>query len=148
MSFDPHHLEVSIRPSPWHCLLLTLVHLLAIVALGMSGLPLSYMAALGFAVLVSYTYTLRRFGLLRDASSVIRLAWHSGEWQVVLGSGTVEPVHLDSTTLVLAWLVVANFRDSAGRRYPIVLMRDSANADEFRRLRVLLKYGQPKVGSE
>ena len=103
------------------------------------------MAALGFAVLVSYAYTLRRFGLLRDAHSVIRLAWHSGDWQLVLGSGNVEPVRLDSTTLVLAWLVVANYRDSAGRRYAVVLMRDSADADEFRRLRVLLKLGVPNA---
>lgn len=146
MTFSGDHLEVSIRPSKWHCGLLAVVHLLALVALGWAGFALPVMLLVGLAVLASLGYTLWRFGLLRDSRSVIRLVWHSGTWQLVLGTGTILPVDLDATTVVLGWLVVANFRDATGRRYAVALLPDSASPDQLRRLRVLLKWGN--FGSE
>lgn len=141
MTFSKEHLELALRPSKWHCLLLSVVHLLALVALALAGLAPILAIAVGAVVVISFVHSLRRFGLLRDRRSVVRVTWHEGRWQLVLGAGTIMPVDLSATLVVLGWLIVVNFRDAAGTRYPVVLLPDSTSADEFRRLRVLLRWG-------
>lgn len=121
-------------------MLLAVVHLLAIVALALSGLEPWLGAALGFAVFVSFAWALRRFGLLKDGNSVIRVVCQDDQWQVGLESGELLPVTLDSSAVVLGWLVVAHFRDASRYRYPVVVLPDSTGPDVFRHLRVLLKW--------
>ena len=140
MSFSADHLEVTLRPSKWHGVLLTLVHLLALVALGFAGLEPWLAVALGLAVLASFARSLLRSCLLRDAGSVVRIAWHDGQWQLVTGAGNLVPVSLDPSVVVLSWLVIVHFRDANRRRYTVVLLPDSTSPDELRRLRVLLKW--------
>ena len=41
------------------------------------------------------------------------------------------------------WLIVINGRDTAGRRLRLVLARDSASADDWRRLHTALRYSRP-----
>jgi len=93
-----------------------------------------------FVVLTSLTYVLWRFGLQRDSRSVVRLVFDGGDWQLVLRSGAVVPVSMESGTVVLNWLVAMNFRDGPGGHYPVTILPDTTGKDEFRRLKVLLKY--------
>jgi len=140
MTFSAEYLDVPIRPSLIHCTMLVVVHVLAIVAIGLSDLELWFALAMAFVVLTSLTYVLWRFGLQRDSRSVARLVFDGGEWQLVLMSGAVVTVRAESRAVVLSWLVAVNFRDSAGVHYPVTILPDTTGKDEFRRLKVLLKY--------
>ena len=75
MNFQAAHLELCITPSRRHCALLLLVHALAGVALLLSGVEPWLATALGFAILVSFVWSLHRFGLLREARSVVYLVY-------------------------------------------------------------------------
>jgi len=139
MTFSAEYLDVPIGPSLVHCTMLIVVHVLAIVAIGLSGLTLWFALAMAFVVLTSLTYVLWRFGLQRDSASVVRLVFDKGDWELVLRSGAVVPVRVESSTVV-SWLVAMNFRDGAGRHYPVTILPDTTGRDEFRRLKVLLRY--------
>lgn len=140
MTLSADHMDVAIRPSRWHAALLAVVHLLALVALALSGVQIWLAVALGVAVLASFAYTLRRFAMLRDARSVVRVEWRADGWRLALRSGESVTAHLESS-VVLGWLVVMNFRDATRTHFPVTVLPDSVDADAFRRLRVLLGYG-------
>jgi len=141
VSFSDEFIEVAVAPSRYHCILLTVVHLLALAALPLSGMEPWLVAALGLAVAASLAWSLRRYGLLKDPRSVIRLVWRDGHWSLGLASGDVVAASLDSNLVVLSWLVVLHFRDERGNRYPVTLFPDSTAPDGLRRLRVMMKYG-------
>lgn len=145
MSFSADRLEFAIFPSRAHCILLALVHALALVALALSGVEVWLAGALGLAVVSSFAWSLRRYGLLKDPHSVMRLALAEGEFRLTLRSGETVTANLESNVVVLGWLVVLNFRQQ-GARFPVALFSDSADADALRQLRVLLKFGYPKRG--
>lgn len=148
MTFEAGQIDVHLVPSVWHRLLLTLVHLLAIVALFLSRLEPWLLVAMICAVLASLIYSFVRFGQLRAADSVVHLSFHDEAWQILLRSGRILQVTPESSVVVLGWLVVINFRDEDRKRYPVTLLPDSTGEDEFRRLKVLLKLGVSQTGVE
>lgn len=139
MTFDAEHLDIHLVPSVWYRLILVTVHSLAIVALFNARLDPWLLGALVFVVVTAMAYSFMRFGMLRSAQSVVHITWDQEAWQLVLRSGRVIPVQLESST-VLGWLVVLNFRDANKEDYPVSLFPDSTSPDEFRRLKVLLNH--------
>jgi hypothetical protein len=57
-------------------------------------------------------------------------------------------VRLCSPVVLLAWLVVLNFRDYSGRTIPVVLLPDCTDPDEFRRFRVFLNLNGSSLFSQ
>lgn len=148
MTFEAGQIDVHLVPSVWHRLLLVAVHGLAIVALLLAQLETWLLVAMILAVLASFTYSFLRFGQLRAPDSVVHLSYGGDAWQILLRSGRMLQVSPESTIVVLGWLVVINFRDEARKHFPVALLPDSTGADEFRRLKVLLKHGISRTGEE
>jgi toxin CptA len=146
---SPHLQIMELRPSRQLAVILGCAHLGALLALAM--LPVAWWLKAGGAavLLLSTAYAIRRYAWRRGRGAVtalhcidreqLRVRMHDGNWHAgrVLGSSTV------GTSLTLLNIALD------GRRLPIhlVLPGDSLAADEFRRLRVWLRWG-PQAPAE
>ncbi len=132
----------QLAPSWWLAVILAMGHIgVAALVLFVEIAPVWRVAAL-VLLLASWIYEVRVAALLRAADAVIALKiapdntlslrLRSGEWHdcEVLGS-----------TCVTAGLTVLNLRQAGRRRLrSVVLLPDSMPADDYRRLRVWLRW--------
>jgi hypothetical protein len=143
-SVNPAHLPVmELRSSRQLALILGCAHLGAWLALAMLPTAFWLQACGGAALLLSAAHSIHRYALRRGRHAAVALhftdreqlrvrmcddSWHTGH---VLGSSTV------GTSLTLLNIALD------GRRLPlhVVLMSDSLASDDFRRLRVWLRWG-------
>jgi toxin CptA len=134
--------EIRLRPSRILLATLAAAHLgtLAVV-LGMpleawvkSGLVLATTASMGHAI--------RRFALLRGRDTVVALKMTHTGLEAETHAGVWLPTKVLGSTFVATWLTVLHLK-LEGRRFmlPVVLLPDSLNPDDSRRLRVWLRWG-------
>lgn len=128
------------RPSRLLAAYLILIHLLAFLAL-LSPLAVPvWLHAIGFcAILISIGYYLRQYLHQVDTGSA-HWNWNSdGNWR----HGAAEGVfNLQAESSVnTPWFVVVSLRGTDGEdRRRLLIIRDQLDADDFRRLRVRLRY--------
>lgn len=122
-------------------LLNIIVHSLAVLALWRSSIPYELQLALSLAVIASAIHEL--------ANSLkfipVEIACIEGRWQLRFASGETRPARLQPPVLVQPWLTGMVLVDNAGVRHRIVLSRFNTLEDEFRRLRVLIRFGHPEA---
>lgn len=138
-------LELDIAPSLTLCLLLTFAHGLAIAGILLSGIESHYKAAFTVAVVVSYIFNGRKVGLLKDPLSVVSVFYLDEQWFLVCRDGLKTPVRLDLPVFVVSFLVVLNFRDERGRKFPVAIFPDAINPKQMRHCRIFLKF-HPNLG--
>lgn len=135
-------LDLSIRPSRLIATLLVGMHLTAIVVCAPLPLPALWIWSLLLAILSAFFWN----AYLYMERTPRRLHW-SPElgWTLVDRKGKSHDVKLSPEAYVSSWLIVAHFKDEAGKRYTVLLAQDSARLDGLRRLRVLLRLGMPRT---
>ena len=135
-------MNITLRPSRILTAILVLAHGAAIAMVVLAGMPL-WLDLIAIAVLVaSLVYDLRKTALLQAPDAVIGLEITSddkfsiqtrrGEWieSEVLGS-----------TYVTSFLTILNLKViDSGRTTRAVILPDSLNAEDFRKLRVWLRW--------
>lgn len=133
-------LKLSLRPSRRLAVLLVLAHLAAAGAALVVEIPVALKIALTLLVSASCAASLYGPALLRSDEAIVGLEigegtglsfqTRRGEWR----EGT-----LSGSSFVAPYLVVLNVR-APGRRFArhVVIMPDSIDAEDFRRLRVRL----------
>jgi toxin CptA len=134
-------LSISLRPSWRLLLILAAAHVMAAGCAALS-LPLGWGCTAAAVGLASLCFHARRDALLKAPGSVTgitldregRCALRSGE------GGELEGRVLASTFVSVA-LVVIHLRLDSGRKRSVVLLSDSADAEDLRRLRVRLRHG-------
>lgn len=124
----------SLKPSRTYSLLLTAIHVLAVVSIILTPLPLWACAGLSLAVTANLFLQQR-----------IAHRWHSftlDKTQLLVSdfSGDAVAGELCASTLVMPFCVVLCVRQ-VGRRLPVcqVIFADAMDADDFRDLRVRLR---------
>lgn len=138
----PPTLELRLKPSKRLAAALAAVHLACAVLLWPLLLAFWLKLALAWGLGASLIWRLRRDALLVTRSSILALIVREdcsctigrldGEWEhgVLLGSSFVSPS-----------LVILNLKPEARMRLRhVVLLSDSLDREDFRRLRVLLKW--------
>lgn len=137
-------LDVELFPSLILRALLAALALPAWAAIVLSALPVTLKIALGLMVAGYLALQWRRHGGCRGG-----LRWDGAGWWWRDARGEVAPLQLRGATL---WpgLLVLDFRAADGGGWALVLLPDSAAADELRRLRAVLHhfevYGESGVG--
>jgi toxin CptA len=128
--------------------------LLAALLVGMHGLcallvvlmPLASTLRLTLLMIIaaSLAYHLLRDVLQRLPASVSGLHLATdGTFSVRLRQSDWVPAEVLGTSFVQPWLTVLNLKLERGRfMHPVVLLPDALNHDDFRRLRVWLKWGR------
>jgi hypothetical protein len=108
-------------------------------AIWLSALPLPLQVLFSIAVAAQLVLQLRNHCGSWGGARCDGLRWDGGGWWWRDRSGGENQARLRHATL---WpgLLVLNFLDNAGRRRALVLLPDSAAADELRRLRVYLRH--------
>lgn len=143
----PAPLKVELPPSRRMAYFLAAAHAAAVLVLAWMPLPLWSIVAASLVLAVTAWRTISRQALRRGPDAVTALeisdretlhvrsgdgVWHAGE---VLGSSTVG-----------AGLVVLNIRTGQRTRRHVVITGDGINRDDFRRLRVRLRWGPAPAG--
>jgi len=135
-------LTLSIHPSRWLRTALALLHLLAAAAVLLAYLAVWVQAVLLIAVAASLGLHLRpRPSLeIRCEADGRLLLQKDGDWQVA---------SLQPATMVTPWLSALQFRLGESRRTrTLAILPDSLPADDFRRLRVWLKWKAHVAGGK
>ncbi|WGL16704.1 hypothetical protein PVT68_00010 [Microbulbifer bruguierae] len=102
-----------------------------------SRLPWVAVVFMAAAVVVCSWYEWTRLSLFVGRLSTAERRWF---WQVKGGSR--KEFQFSGELTLWRWLIVINGRDLEGRRLRLVLARDSAHADDWRRLQVALRYSR------
>ncbi len=137
----PPPLILRIRPSAWLAVALALVHGGALVCAGVFIAHPGVAGALAAAIAFSLVFHVRRHALLLERNAIIELTLRGGaRCEVTLRNGVALAGTIEGSTFVAPWLTVVNVRTDAGQRRAIVLMPDSAPAEERRRVRVWLRH--------
>ncbi|HSO05996.1 MAG TPA: hypothetical protein VLW45_02075 [Pelomicrobium sp.] len=135
-------LAITLRPSVPLGLGLMALHALALGAVAWSGLPASVRLALAAAVGISLAHALATRVFRRGGSAVVALRLSTaGEVSVQTRDGGACTCRVRAESLVHPAIVV--LRLGCGRRVRTVLIdAGSVGCDEYRRLRVMLRWGR------
>jgi hypothetical protein len=140
---EPASIRVALRPSRLITGWLVGLHGATLVPLWWSALPVWAGAGLAIAIAIHGVWAIRRFGRLQSPRSVAGIALQPGAGCTLRARNGAEfsgPV--DPSTLVIGSLVILSVKVSAG--HPpcrAIVARDMLDEDDFRRLRVGLKWG-------
>ncbi|WP_460804722.1 protein YgfX [Microbulbifer agarilyticus] len=130
-------LSCDLAPSRILRLCLLLIIAQTILLLFASRLPWVAVYALIPVVLVYGVFEWRRLG-----ASVGRLSTAERRWYWQVRGGARREFRFDGELTLWRWLIVINGKDIEGRRLRLVLARDAATADTWRRLLVALRYSR------
>ena len=135
-------IDLAIRPSRRLAGALFLGHALALGALAYAQLPPIAAAALAATVLTSFILNFRRHTQLLGRRAVRRIMWSAdGAWRITDGRGGVHEATLEPEPTVTPELMILRFRGADGLRRSAVLLGDSGDHDQLRRLRARLRLG-------
>ena len=139
MTFDRAVLDLGVDVSKTMALLTVLLHSLALAGVALSPVAWQYQGAFGLAIAASLAFSFSRYVLLRDGQSVIAISYRHPLWKLELRSGEVVPVTLAGQVVVVSYLLVMNFDDGRGRRFPVPLFVDAASREQHRKARVFFR---------
>ena len=129
------------RPSRWLLSAVSLLCVLALVALSLCALNVVLGVVLGAAACAYSALELRRTLL----SPARRLAWHTaGHWRIAQAGGHAQVAELQHAVVRGEWIVL-RLQRSDGARCAFVLAPDNTDADTRRRLRVRLARAQAEL---
>lgn len=134
-------LRIQVEKSVVLAAALLLVHALAAGCIVLT-LPAGAAFAGTAAIITSAVYRLRLDALQYSADAVVELLLREGgRCELITRAGATLAGQVQGSTFVSPWLIVVNFRlEPNRRRRSLVLVWDSASAEELRELRVWLKY--------
>ena len=133
---------IDLRPSRQLALVLGLAHTAAAGTCLLPELPLPVCSALLVGLAASCVHSVRGRALLLAAGSVTGLKMEQGGrlWVRTAGEGWSTATLLDST-FVNPWLTVVSVATGGRRRaHHAVILTDSMAAEDFRKLRVWLRW--------
>ncbi len=133
----------KLRPSRALSLFLFILCLLALVSIGALPFPVLPLLVLSLIVLCWGGYCLLLHAGLRMGMSCVALRLEEGdEIVLVLRNGSHLMCRLSGDSLVTPYIVILNVarNEQRGGR-SVVIMPDAIGAESFRRLRVILRWG-------
>ncbi|MGH8444666.1 MAG: protein YgfX [Solimonas sp.] len=131
--------DLRLRASLGALRVIFIVHVLCIGLLLLAAPPGKLMIVLLAALAVSWFWLRHHPALGFGPRAITRLVWHAdGQWSLFFGEREVKAELLDRS-LVHPWLLVLNFRTTAGQRHARVIAGGEAEPEPLRRLRARLK---------
>lgn len=139
-------LNLQLRFSRTLGALLLVAHLASLALAWIAPLQDGIQFVVSLLLLASGLFYLRRDCLLLAPGSIVSLRFdQEGACSYQVRGGEWSETTLLGSSLVTPWLSVLNYRPEAGRGMrSVVLFPDSIDADDYRKLRVLLRWGSKK----
>jgi len=130
---------IHLRPARVSASVLTAGHLLALVCC-VAALPLAVAGATGVLIVISGWQSVWCEALGRGRHRVIELEPGEGVCRYRLSQGDWKQGRVEESSRVLPFLVVIDVRATTNALVHLVVPRDAVTAEEFRRLRVWLRW--------
>lgn len=134
-------LKIALRPSWLLAATLVIAHACAVGLIWLVDLPITLTLAATATLLAAGAFAVWRYALLRGRVAVIALEVTSDH---VMNAQTRVAGWLEydvlGSTFVTSFLTVINLRDVEGSRHNVVVLPDSLHADDYRKLRVWLRW--------
>ena len=144
----PAPLRVELQPSRGLAWLLAAAHGGALVLLALMPLPTILLFVASLALIASAALTISRQALRRGIHAVQALEFSDRETlQVRTGDGVWHDACLLGSSTVGTGLTVLNLRLEGRATRHVVITGDGINSDDFRRLRVWLRWGPGPAGN-
>ncbi|WP_366511842.1 protein YgfX [uncultured Amphritea sp.] len=146
--FSP--LQVEVQPSVIARYLFLLLTALSFFSVWLSGLSFIYQLILSLACCCYLIYCWPRAIKLTDRNSVTALRWLAERKAVVVCLGDGDWIEVEAIEQRLNFPLLLGLKlKLRGRRRSVSLLiwRDSVSADQFRKLRVLLRFAPPPVSA-
>jgi toxin CptA len=121
------------------------VHVAAGATLVPLDVALGVKLALAVLVAVSLAHALWRHALLRGRRAVTAVEITDNATGAALVDASWRDVRILGTSYVTPWLTVLNLAQAQAGRRPrhVLIVADNADAEEFRKVRVLLRWKRP-----
>jgi toxin CptA len=135
-------LRVSLRPSWILAAILTIAHGAAIAVIALLSVPLWLQVIVIAALVASLVFETRKTALLRAPDAVIALEIASDDLlSVQTRRGDWIECEVLGSTCVIFFLAIVNLKEQgSGRVKRAVILPDSIDAEDFRKLRVWLRW--------
>lgn len=122
--------------------LLSAAHLLALIGGLTAGLAIPLRAALVAAVIASWIFHLRgSFFELTEKRPFIVYGEQDG-WSFRIGKGPDLRSKLLASSISTRWITILHFRTELNRFQSFVIFPDSLNAEDYRKLRMILRVSE------
>ncbi len=135
-------LKTNLRPSSILAAILVLAHGVAIAMVALAGMPL-WLDLIAFAALVAnLVFDVRQTALLRAPNAVIALEITSDDrFSIQTRRGEWVECEVRGSTYVTSFLTILNLKAiDSGSNKRAVILPDSLDAEDFRKLRVWLRW--------
>lgn len=137
-----------IKPSHLLMLLIVCAHALVMGVLFFISLPTFALIMLLAVLAASMVYYILRDAALRSDSACVALRLEDGQVVLINRKGEESSGNLRTSSVVTPHFVMLNIGLPDQRRgRSLLVLPDSMDADSFRRLRVMLRYGGISVGN-
>lgn len=145
----PHFAPIALRPSRLLAVILIAAHAAALGFLLILSLPPVLLPVVALLLMASVVVSVRRHGLRLTPDAAVCLDFDDRERvRLTCRDGRVcNGLILPSTTVGSLMTVLNVAVDGRRRPVHVILLPDSLNADDFRRLRVWLRWG-PRAAAE
>lgn len=119
-----------------------LAHALALGAAAYAPLSPVLLAAAGATVLTSFIVQFRRHAMLAGKHALRRLVWtQDGHWDATDGEGATHRCALLPEPTIGPPLTILRLQDQSGTVRVVLLLADSGDGEQLRRLRARLRLG-------
>ncbi len=127
-------ISVKLRVSKLLAVILTVIHVGAIVCVWFIGLPILSLI-LTVLIILSYYYSLTKYALLQRASSIIKFWRHDDTWYLQQKSGNIVTCKLQHK-FMSRHLVILNFKvPNKWFGMPVIIASDMLDEGKFKQLR-------------
>lgn len=135
-------LQLDLKPSKQCLLLLLFIYSGPFFLVG--ALPWSLWAIIIIECCLGYSLTrnIRHYAQLRDPHAIRKITYSKEKgWALVANNHTVHLARLLPNSTVFSWLIVLNFEcQKKKKRKSVLIFSDSIPNQQFRQLKVKLKY--------
>lgn len=136
-------LRLPVKNSPIMLTVVIAAHIVCLILPWLTGLGLYIKMILMCLAVISLCVYLYKHGLYRDKQRVEMLVLDAEDnWQLKMSDGAVHHVELGHSLFVHPWLTIISIVFEKRQRY-FIFTPETLNSDQFRRLRVRLRF---KVG--
>ena len=138
--------RAALKPSRSLAALMGTAHSIAALSLIPLDLALTVKLMIAGVIVVSFAHSVWRRALLRGGQAIVAIEVLDREHaRVQLRDGRICDARVLATTYVTAFLTVVNLHVSGCRRARhVLIVPDNMHSEEFRKMRVLLRWGRPE----
>lgn len=132
-------MKVALRPSVFFLILLTFLHIGAIII--MCILPFFWLICLASSIIISLhlIHCLKKYVFLKSISSIKQVEYQNNQWLLITANGNIIEAQIQGNSFQSPLLIILHFRPAViSKTITTLIFTNSCNPNCFRKLRAKL----------